>query len=254
MKISRVALLIGAVLTVVHAAPAHAQPESQRRARAAGLFRRGSELYSAGDFPGALQMLRAAQQIYRSHKVELSIGYTLEKLGQLPEAAEIFARFLQSPLGKTDRARALEVERKLGRLRASLSRISLSCRTSGAVIEIDGGPVGRTPLRHEIYLRPGPHRLSVTHEGRVIYRQELSLRAGESYWGLVDGSGGSGALTPRAVAPSRPAAPPPFYKRWWFWVAIGGVAVTGAVVGAVVPSVGGSDRLPRQGLGLIDMR
>lgn len=32
---------------------------------------------------------------------------------------------------------------------------------------------------------------------------------------------------------SRP--PPPFYKRWWFWTAVGvGVAVTGATVGTII--------------------
>jgi tetratricopeptide (TPR) repeat protein len=252
MKTSSAALLIAVVLTLV-AAPADAQTDAQRKARAANLFRRGSALYSEGDFQGALQMLRAAQQIYPSQKVELSIGYALEKLGQLPEAAEIFARFLESALGKADRARALEVERKLGRLRASLSRVSLSCRTAGALIEIDGAPVSRTPLKHEIYVRPGRHRLSVTHEGRVLYRQELSLKAGESYWGLVDEGG---VTSPTRVVASRPTAPvsTPVYKRWWFWVTLGSIAVTGAVVGAVVPNVGGSDRMPRQGLGLIDMR
>ena len=35
----------------------------------------------------------------------------------------------------------------------------------------------------------------------------------------------------------------PFYKKWWFWTAVG-VAATGIVVGGVAASQGGSERLP----------
>ena len=242
-------LLLGALLASgALAVPAGAQTSpAEQRQRANELFRRGSTLFSGGDFQGALELLRAAYLIYPSDKIGLSMGYAFERLGRLPEAAGAFARFLQSPLGKADRARAVEVEGKLARLRASLGRISLSCAARGATVEIDGGPVGVVPLAHEIYVSAGPHWLTVTQHGRVLHRQQVRLQAGEHHWALVE--------APPAPPTASAAAPHvPVYKRWWFWVVVGSAVTAGVVAAAVIPNVGGSDWPPRQELGIINMR
>ena len=238
-------LLLG---LVTQTQPAVAQTEAQRH-RANELYRRGNARFSSRDFEGALRLLQAAQAIYPSPKIELGIGYALEKVGRLPEAAEVFVRFLRSPLAGVDPDRAAEVERKLVRLRGSLARISLSCGVRGALVALDGRPAGTTPLTREIYVLPGSHELTVTYAGHVIYRRALALQAGEHSWGMVD------EVSPRRASPPRVPSPQPapFYKRWWFWAVVGGVAATAAVTGAVAASVGGSDRLPRQNLGTIDM-
>jgi hypothetical protein len=64
----------------------------------------------------------------------------------------------------------------------------------------------------------------------------------------------------REPAPAKQRRPPaaaeasaPVYKRWWLWTAIGGAVVAAVLVGALVPNVGGSDRMPVQDLGLLDM-
>jgi len=212
------------------------------RQQASALFTRANELYSRGEHAGALELLQQAQQLYPSHKIEVSIGYTLEKLGRLAEAAGWFERFLRSG---ADPALARTVRAKLRSLRESLGMIAISCAAPGAEVVVDGRAVGRTPLDHDVYVFPGPHHVTIRHRGERLLDATLALERGERTLAM--------AREPRASRARPVAASPPVYKRWWFWTAIGGAVVTAVLVGAIAPNVGGSDRLPAQDLGLIDM-
>jgi len=226
---------------VLVALPASVGAQTARE-EANALFRRASALYSRGDHAGALELLQQAQQLYPSHKIEVSIGYSLEKLGRLPEAAGCYERFLRSG---ADPALARTVKAKLRAIRESLGMIAIGCATPNAVVVVDGQEVGRTPLAHDVYVFPGPHQVTIRHRGETLLDVTLSLERGERTLAM--------AREPRASRALAVAASPPVYKRWWFWTAIGGAVVTAVLVGAIAPNVGGSDRMPGQDLGLIDM-
>jgi hypothetical protein len=112
-------------------------------------------------------------------------------------------------------------------------------------VVVDGQEVGRTPLAHDVYVFPGPHQVTIRHRGEALLDVTLSLERGERTLAM--------ARAPRASRAPAVAASPPVYRRWWFWTAIGGAVVTAVLVGAIAPNVGGSDRMPGQDLGLIDM-
>jgi hypothetical protein len=48
-------------------------------------------------------------------------------------------------------------------------------------------------------------------------------------------------MTINASGQPAPAASRPFYKRWWFWTAVG-VVVAGAAITAVAVASGGTSR------------
>lgn len=191
------------------------------REEAGALFRRASALYSRGDHAGALELLQQAQQLYPSHKIEVSIGYSLEKLGRLAEAAGCYERFLRSG---ADPALAKTVKAKLRAIRGSLGMIAIGCATPNAVVVVDGQEVGRTPLAHDVYVFPGPHQVTIRHRGEPLLDVTLSLERGERTLAM--------AREPRASRSRPVAASAPLYKRWWFWTAIGAV-IGGAVAGGV---------------------
>jgi hypothetical protein len=126
--------------------------------------------------------------------------------------------------------------------------------------------VGRTPLEHRIYLKPGLYRLTIDAPGQGQLVRVITPAAGATVEVSM-------VPIPPAVVPARPAsspvaratgseqppaAPPPrpkarFYRTWWFWTIVGAVVV-GGTVGAVVATQGGDSRMPRGEEGLPVLR
>jgi hypothetical protein len=83
----------------------------------------------------------------------------------------------------------------------------------GARVAIDGKDVGPAPVEAE--LLAGGHTVDVTAPGFAPNRLELVVAVGQSRTVTVT------LEPPRAPASTTPAV----FHRWWFWAAVGGVAV-----------------------------
>jgi hypothetical protein len=55
----------------------------------------------------------------------------------------------------------------------------VACEVAGAEVSVDGRPVGLTPLRNTILLRPGAHDLLITKGGYQPLRKSFRINAGE---------------------------------------------------------------------------
>lgn len=51
---------------------------------------------------------------------------------------------------------------------------------AGARVEVDGRPVGATPLSRAIEVPAGKHFIAITHRGRIAYSREVAARRGET--------------------------------------------------------------------------
>lgn len=229
---------------------------STDRQGALALFRQGHTLYSLRDFAGALGLFQQAHQLYPSYKIDVNIGYCLEELGRLPEAADRYARFVSLRQSRGDSRQVLEVRRKLRRLQRRLGRILVRGPLEGALVRLDGEPAARTPVAHPLHLWPGLHQLLVQKDGRVLLQQAVSLEPGDQREVVVPGL--STDAIPLYREPAQhlpPPAPParPLHRRWWLWAGVGGAVVTAVVVGILISTAGRDDRLPTGDLGTIDM-
>lgn len=140
-----------------------------------------------------------------------------------------------------DRVKA--AKHRLEVLGRGLGSLTVSCASRDALVSLDGRPAGKTPLAHRIYGKPGAVRLTVEKAGHEPFARELTLLAGKHQLVVVE-------LRVKVTAPpdgptSMPAAPPsrPFYKRWWFWTAVG-VVVAGSAAAIVASQTGGDSRVP----------
>ena len=217
-----------------------------KRALADRSFREGYGHYARRDYTAALAKFLQARALYPSYKIDLNIGYTLDALKRRAEAAGYYQRFLATA-GTDARPKIVgAVKRRLQELARSLARVTVDCPVRGAVVSVDGHEVGRTPLEHALYLDPGDHTLRVARAGQALFQRTLSMvNGGHTILSIPlrlesRRSPAAPVITPLAPAPR----PRPFYKKWWFWTAVGAV-VAGAVVGGVVASqTGGSDWVP----------
>ena len=168
-------------------------------------------------------------------------------LGRPHWAAEHFERFLRG----VDRTKETPIvgmaEAKLKTLRGKVASLTLRPCARGVAVTFGGRAVGRTPLRLPIYVTPGSYRLVLRRPGRADYKQAIKLLAGQHRvlavrWPRPAPRRRKVALVPRAPRPRPRPRAAPFYKKWWFWTAVGVVVVGATVTGGVVATQGGDDR------------
>jgi hypothetical protein len=100
---------------------------------------------------------------------------------------------------------------------------------TGAAVFIDGTELGITPYKRSAFT--GPHKLVLRHVG---YRsQQLDAQVDEGQKKHVEVALHPGNDPVNIVVIEREKQP--VYKKWWFWVAIGGaVAAAGAITAGIV--------------------
>ncbi len=243
------ALIAASLMLSWGAAPVLAQ-EPREQARV--LFREGNKLYAKRRYENALQKFRQAKALYpRSRRIDLHIAYALTKLGRKAMAAEQLHWFLVKEGDRAEDKVVKKVRARLRALKAKVGSVELSCAVPGAVVEVDGAVVGKTPLPVSIYKRAGTHQIRVKAPGHHPFALSLSFAPGQHQRMVA-------RLIP--IPPARPAKPvpqyapdpTPVYKKWWLWTIVGAVVVGGAVAIAA-SQAGDGETMPAAELGDLSM-
>lgn len=254
MKAAHTLLALLLLVVLTGEVMAEAGDKQQQVSRAA--FDQGITLYERGDYVAALSKFEEAHRTFPNPLIQLNIGLCKEKLGQFAGAANHFEAFLEASGAAAFPRRRAAVRKKLDRLRGRLGNVTLRCPHSGATVELDGQGVGLTPLPHRLYVDPGSHWISVKKDGFSLFKRDLVLAAGEHQQIKVELEPHKTSPVPAAALPrpvKRPLPPgpevsEPFYKKWWFWTAVGAVVLGSAAASVAATQTGGSDRLPQEEL------
>lgn len=110
--------------------------------------------------------------------------------------------------------------------------VAILADIEGASVELDGKPVGKTPLKGPISnLEIGKHKLRVTAAGFSAFEEEITVRFQKSSRVVVRLAGGGGAANlAKPIVTTRSSKP--WYNRTWFYVTVGVAAVAvGGVIG-----------------------
>lgn len=146
------------------------------------LFRAANELRSQQRYKEALKVYLEAERLFPSPKIDLNIGTVLSKMGRRTEAAMRYERFLRRADRVLDNEMIMEVEATLSTLRQHIGRVGIMCLVHGARIKINGRQVGTTPVKHQIYLKPGEYRFDIDRIPYTAFSQLLVLKAGDNRW------------------------------------------------------------------------
>jgi len=215
-----------------------------------------------GDRAGAAALLEQARRLRPDPSLDYNLGVVYSELGQGTEAARALDRFLSAadptrilPERIADaRKRLAEYKQQLARLR---TRISLPPGTAEASLSVDDRPslpLAGGMLAEPLWVAPGMHRLRVMSPGLRDYQVAIDLAAGESRevtGELLRDDVGLGLLQePQKVVDK---GPQPLYKKWWFWTAIGGGAVTAIALIAAGASGSFNHTAPGSDLDAVDL-
>jgi hypothetical protein len=214
-----------AVLATVAAAAATLAPAPARADAVEDAARvhldRGIAAFRAGDYELARRELAAASELVPdAPNPHRWLALTEVQLGDCRGALVHIEGFLSRVPAADPRAAELVRLRDLCQRTGALRVESTPPR---AQLRLDGAIVGATPYR-ALSLRSGSHVLVAERSGFAAQRRQIDLAPG-------------GQLEVRfALSPVRT----PLTRRWWFWAAVGGVALT---AGATIVYVA-SDRAP----------
>jgi len=202
--------------------------EGQERVNAA------VELYTKGDYEGALRELRAAEAIAAEVNPEalplirFNIAKCLEALGRYQEALQAYEAYDKLPDDPRRKQRAFEAVK--GLRKKVFGTLAVACDPAGSVVEIKGVTEGSPscPWRSES-VPPGSYALKVTHPGYLeeVRLVEVASGTAQSVQVALERDPSAG---PVGVAGSAPREP--------FRLRAGPTILTAIGVGAIAAGVG----------------
>jgi hypothetical protein len=194
-------------------------------------------------------LTKIGQQLEVDEIVHGEIGRTatgfLLRLSLFEVATGATARTAEREVAASEgtEAFAAAVEDATATVLGEVPQLVVDSNVEGAVVLVNGQPVGVTPITVTEGLKVGTNEVLVRHSGHEDFVAKVVVRPGRP-------QALRATLRPKArppllerklpLSPSAPATVErPFYKRWWFWTLVG-VAVTGAVTAALLASRGQS--------------
>jgi len=207
-------------------------------------FLEGVRHYDQHDYDKARLAFLQAYLLKPHPAVLLNLAQSQLRAGRYAEAAENFAKYIrENPTAEAmSHAKAAFEE-----ARDKVGEISVEVNQTGAIINVDGSDVGKSPLPYAVYMMPGRHTVRAT-KGGLSADESLEAIAGQRMYvtiALPEGSrmapvAGAAAATAAAPTLSEPnplPAPPPEpdkqqSKGFFSWLgrtplAIGTVTVAG---------------------------
>lgn len=111
---------------------------------------------------------------------------------------------------------------------ASLPRgtLEVKSRPSGSTVFVDGTELGITPYKRAAFA--GKHKLVLRHTGFRSEQVETEVKDGEKQHVEVTLNPGQDPVKVVVIEKEKT----PIYKKWWFWVAIGGAVAAAAGITA----------------------
>jgi tetratricopeptide repeat protein len=199
---------IGAIATAIifTASPAFAQADAKTDAKAE--FDAGQKLFDAGRQADALPHFRTAFAGSKSPNARLMVARCLVALGKTAEAYEEMATTTREATtraetdpkyARTRDAAAAEMavlERRIGKL-----VVALADPGAGAIVTLDGAPLGAERLGVPVAVQPGTMTIEATHTGDNPVRREITVGAGETRTVAIAFTSAAATAAPIAALP-----------------------------------------------------
>jgi hypothetical protein len=167
--------------------PAHAQePAAENSAealkRAREQFGQALALQTAGDWAGALALLKEVAAVKSTPQVRFNMALCEEKLGKLVAALGDYELAAADARAEKADQVAEEVEGRLESLRQRIPKLTVKrgAGAEAASISVDGVSVGDQVVGTPMPTDPGPHTVEATAPGFKLFRQSVRLAEQQS--------------------------------------------------------------------------
>ncbi len=165
-----------ALLSVLLAGSALAQPPSGSRAQAETLIDAAIDLREQGRDEEALVLLLEAEERWPSPRTLAQLGFVHQALGHFEQAHALLVQARSAYDDPWILRNTGVVDRAIERTRAELVALRIQS-AAGATVSLDGHVVGTTPLS-DLYIAPGHHVVAIEREPGTRVVREVDGRVG----------------------------------------------------------------------------
>lgn len=250
MKLLR-ALCVAALVQIGFAGVAHAQapaPSDAAQEEGRERFKRGVELFRAGEFRPALIEFMRADEAAPSYRIQYNIGQTCLELQDYACGLRAFERYLAGGGKEVPKDRKALAEKEIVRLRKLVATVRVVASGDGAEVTVDDVAAGTTPLAEPILVGAGRHRVTLLRPGEAPVSRVVDVAGGDARevsFVVAEPAAPARPARPALEAtgtlspPARPPPPEPRPSRAPFWGAVAAtsvLAVSAGVTGALALS------------------
>lgn len=179
---------IAVALSFVTPSSVWAQPTPADKESARTLMDKGDEKRGARDYKGALRDYQGAHDLVHVPTTGIEVAKTLESLGQLVEARDMFLWVTRYPRDQAEpavftqareeaEARAIAIEKRISSL---VIHVEAALPNTHPIVKIDGIDIPSSSIGIPRRLNPGFHVITASAGGHISAEKKLSLREGES--------------------------------------------------------------------------
>jgi PEGA domain len=185
-SVTQASALMAAVLFIstVHEPTASAQPKPSAEItavdRATELFTKGKLLYRAGRRQEAYEAFQRAWELHKSYDIAANLGVAELALGKPRSAAEHLSYALRMLGHSEDPKKRDALESRLADARKETAALRIQASEPGALVLVDGAPVGRAPLLDEVFVDPGRHTVEAEGANQAKARMVVDVSKGAS--------------------------------------------------------------------------
>lgn len=172
-----IVLLVAALLAPLLGLAPHARADAGRDAREH--YERALSLYEEGAYDAAMAELKRAAELRPSYKLIYNMALVQVAQHDFAAATGYFKEYLAQGGNKLPKARVDAVNAELARLEHLIGRLRVEADVTGATVQVDGMPVGTTPLAEPLLVNSGTRRITLSHPDYAQQEQRITI-AGRS--------------------------------------------------------------------------
>lgn len=206
-----------------------ADPVEQARA----LFREGVGHVEGRDYEAAATSFAAALELHEATSIRFNLASALMELDRYVDAYPHLVGVLADETADAEVRRT--TERHLRQATRRIGRLAINANDSVDTVMLDGAAV--TPGAQDVAVEPGEHTIEGHHGGAVVVRRQLTVGAGER--AHVDLT----VLRVEVETEADPIPEPPSHTGRNVGIAVGALALMGAVVAIVLVARSGDDEV-----------
>jgi hypothetical protein len=188
--------------------PSVARGQGDPKAEARKHFDRGLALVKDKSYSEAIVEFNRAYEISPHFAVLFNLGQAYIAVEQPVFAVEALRRYLNEGGKQVPKARRKQVEADIAQQGKRIATVVVRCALDGALVQVDGVEVGRTPLPNSIWVKAGPHLISASMPGYWPWEEKVELVGNFQKTVEIRLAPAPAQVAPVAVAAAPVSAPP----------------------------------------------
>ncbi len=180
MRLYQLVFALSLVVCINDTAFAEPPPDVGGSSWALSLLADGNDKLDRGLWAEALKLFEDVYRVFPSPKLHFNIAQALYQLGRRIEALERYERFVGEINKEEHQTDWRLAQERVFELQDQIATIDIQCNAVGALANIDGRDVGKTPLPRPVRVLPGALSIVISKPGYERQVIEVTLKAGDT--------------------------------------------------------------------------